>query len=180
MSKTLKELTFEQHQKAEHSWYAKQMITGRVDYDVYHKYLVNQYAAYDVLESNYGVPITGLGRSNAIMQDIEFFTPNEFELYPSIQRYVEHVSNGLTNAQHAGHVYVRYMGDLSGGQIFGDKVPGTGFYYKFNTPAEELKQAIRDYLDKFPQEEVANEAKIVFDFASALFEDIGNEFNKNI
>ena len=82
MSKTLKELTWEQHKNAERQWFAKQMITGRVEPSVYHKYLVNQYACYDALESNYGVPVNAIARAKAIMQDIEYFTPNEFELYP--------------------------------------------------------------------------------------------------
>ena len=180
MSKTLKELTWEQHKNAERQWFEKQMITGRVEPSVYHKYLVNQYACYDALESNYGVPVNAIARAKAIMQDIEYFTPNEFELYPSVQHYVEHVANGLTNGQHAGHVYVRYMGDLSGGQMISSKVPGPGHYYKFQGKTDELKQAIRDYIAQFDQDEVANEAKVVFDFATALFEDIEKDVNSNI
>ena len=64
--------------------------------------------------------------------------------------------------------------------MISSKVPGPGYYYKFNKPTDELKQAVRDYIASFDQEEVANEAKVVFDFATALFEDIEKDVNSNI
>ena len=64
--------------------------------------------------------------------------------------------------------------------MISSKVPGPGYYYKFQGKTDELKQAIRDYIAQFDQDEVANEAKVVFDFATALFEDIEKDVNSNI
>ena len=38
------------------------------------------------------------------------------------------------------HVYVRHMGDLSGGQMIAKRVPGEGRMYKFDKGHDELKE----------------------------------------
>jgi heme oxygenase len=64
------------------------------------------------------------------------------------------------------HIYVRHMGDLSGGQMIAKRVPGAGKYYQFGDNPETIKEAIRAKLD----DSLAEEAKVCFDFAAKLFE----------
>ena len=63
------------------------------------------------------------------------------------------------------HIYVRHMGDLSGGQMIAEKVPGSGTMYKFDEDIDSLKEKIRARLD----DSMADEAKLAFDFATKLF-----------
>jgi heme oxygenase len=58
------------------------------------------------------------------------------------------------------------MGDLSGGQMLAKKVPGSGKLYKFDEPVDVLKEKIRARLN----DTMADEAKICFDFATKLFQ----------
>ena len=66
------------------------------------------------------------------------------------------------------HIYVRHMGDLSGGQMIAKRVPGSGNYYKFDADVNEYKEKIRAKCD----DSMAEEAKICFDYATGLFKDM--------
>ena len=61
------------------------------------------------------------------------------------------------------------MGDLAGGQMIAKRVPGKGKYYHFQDP-EALKLAIRERLS----DDMADEAKVCFDFAKRFFQDMMN------
>ena len=65
------------------------------------------------------------------------------------------------------HIYVRHMGELSGGQMIKRKIPGEGRFYQFEN-ANELKEKIRSMID----DSMADEAKIVFDFATQTFKEL--------
>ena len=66
------------------------------------------------------------------------------------------------------HIYVRHMGDLSGGQMIKKKVPGAGTFYQFDSNVKEIKEAIRAKTN----DSMAEEAKICFDYATELFKDM--------
>ena len=66
------------------------------------------------------------------------------------------------------HIYVRHMGDLSGGQMIARKIPGSGTMYQFDDDVDVLKDKIRTRLD----DSMADEAKICFDFATQLFKEM--------
>ena len=71
------------------------------------------------------------------------------------------------------HVYVRHMGDLSGGQMIAKRVPGQGRFYKFNKGHDELKEIIRTRLN----DNMADEAKLCFDFATKMFQQLDEAKN---
>ena len=79
--------------------------------------------------------------------------------------YVDHVKTNIqTENDFLAHVYVRYLGDLRGGQMISKKVPGKGKYYQFQN-----NQELSDSIYRVINDEMAEEAKIVFDFATKLF-----------
>jgi heme oxygenase len=59
------------------------------------------------------------------------------------------------------------MGDLAGGQMIAKRVPGSGKYYQFENP-DVLKAAIRERIS----DDMADEAKVCFDFAKRFFQDM--------
>ena len=63
------------------------------------------------------------------------------------------------------HVYVRHMGDLSGGQMIAKRIPGSAKFYQFDEDVNVLKDKIRTRLD----DSMADEARICFNFATELF-----------
>jgi heme oxygenase len=60
------------------------------------------------------------------------------------------------------------MGDLSGGQMIKKKVPGKGTMYEFDGEVNDLKTKIRAKI----HDELADEAKICFDFATKAFKEM--------
>jgi heme oxygenase len=70
------------------------------------------------------------------------------------------------------HVYVRYLGDLRGGQMISKKVPGSGKYYEFDKPEELANSIYRNIND-----DMADEAKKVFEYATKLFIEMYEEMD---
>ena len=65
-------------------------------------------------------------------------------------------------------IYVRHMGDLSGGQIIKRFVPGSGQHYQFNEDVTELKEKVRAKL----HDGLADEAKVCFNMIKTFMEEL--------
>ena len=85
--------------------------------------------------------------------------------------YMDHIMS-IKDDPHKlmAHIYVRHMGDLSGGQMIKKRIPGEGRLYMFTDP-DSLKTAIRSKLN----DNMADEAKICFEYATELFKEMHNE-----
>lgn len=174
----LKELTWEHHQNAERQEFVKEMFSGNITNERYATYLFNQHPQYDILEAMAmvhgifdGAP--SLRRAPSIMADFEELWSGGDKkrppLCPSVTEYVNYMKTIMQDKDKImAHVYVRHMGDLSGGQMISKRVPGRGRYYKFNQDHDFLKEHIRSKLD----DSMAEEAKVCFDFATKMFQEM--------
>ena len=174
----LKELTKEQHTNAERQDFVKVLMSGKINPQFYAAYLWNQHKKYDLLEAMAAVngiwndipfPIQ---RKMAIEQDfLELWEDKENPppIVPSTHEYIEHM-RGIMHDRNAimAHIYTLHMGDLSGGQMIGKKVPGEGRMYKFEGDIKEIKEAIRSQTS----DDMAEEAKYVFESAANLFKEL--------
>lgn len=176
----LKELTWDNHQKAERTEHARKLLKGMTPQE-YHRYIYNQYVQYAALETqarNWGV-LTGIEnicRASAIREDLE-----ELEelhnidrtsdlLCPVVNEYVDHVMQLTDYRAILAHIYVRHFGDMYGGQMIKKRNPGSGKMYEFED-VEELKTTVRSRLT----DDMADEANRCFEFAMQLFEELGDE-----
>jgi len=172
---SLKDLTKDQHTNAERQKFVPILMSGKIEVPVYFHYLVNQHACYNVLENTYyNLPDDRLKRAKAIAEDIEELKlmgpiPNTcYDLESSTQNYVTYVKEKIhTEKQYLAHIYVRYLGDLRGGQMIAKKIPGEGRYYQFDDP-KKLVESIRVRL----HDDMEDEAKLVFNFATDLFKEL--------
>ena len=76
------------------------------------------------------------------------------------------------------HIYVRHMGDLSGGQMIMKKTPGHNRYYKFKHKEVGdyriiVKETINNYLNVY-QKNVVHEARLCFAYATELFKELND------
>lgn len=175
----LKELTWEHHQNAERQAFVKEMFSGNITNERYATYLFNQHPQYNMLEMFAmmhglfdGMP--EMRRAPSIHADyVELWgeaNPNQPPLMPVVKEYMNHLMSIKDDANKImAHVYVRHMGDLSGGQMIAKRVPGSGKFYQFERPIDELKEMIREKLD----DSMADEAKVCFDFATKMFVELG-------
>lgn len=174
----LKELTLENHKRAERSKFAGILIGGDIDPLLYYAYLCNQSHVYKALEEKLPLSLLGLekiARSSLIEEDIvELERKYNFKRITvpalpstiSYQRYLNELQ--ATNPRGViAHLYVRHFGDMYGGSIIAKKTPGSGKMYEFENK-DILKERVRKLLD----DEMALEANRCFDFAIRLFEEL--------
>ena len=171
---SLKDLTMKQHSNAERQKFAGVLMSGKISEDSYLKYLKNQYYCYYALENNtkFDLPDDRLKRCDKILEDVKELQHKLYEsnrdmadaLTESTLKYGSYVDTIKTKEDFMAHVYVRYLGDLRGGQMISKKVPGSGKYYEFYEP-EELDNVIYKNIN----DSMSDEAKKVFQFATQLF-----------
>jgi|TARA_B110000967_G_scaffold207702_1_gene257750 heme oxygenase len=186
MSNKLKELTWAHHQSAERRLFAKELISGKIEPALYYKFLQCQYFNYKVLERVTIVPpnLTKIHRAPRMFEDIREleqifgFEPDGI-FPPSVAKYVAYVealSEADDNEALLAHMYVRHFGELHGGQIIKKKTPGTGLMYEFEGDTKVLIEEFRKLLS----DDMADEAKKCFDFASMLFDELSKNMESGV
>ena len=173
---SLKDLTHEQHRKAETRPFVKVLFSGNVNPKLYATYLKNQHPMYEILEvcampHNLFAGIPEIRRAPAILADfIELWgqdNPTFPRMCPVVDEYIKYILSIKDDPKKLmAHIYVRHMGDLSGGQMIAKRIPGHGKYYQFGDNPDKIKEAIRSKLD----DSLADEAKVCFEFATKFFE----------
>ncbi|KAG0370097.1 heme oxygenase-domain-containing protein [Gamsiella multidivaricata] len=131
-----KESTKVIHSQVGRSKFLKYFFKGEVSLNLYGRFLISLYHVYSTLErelekhkNNPQVALIyfpeELSRLKSLMQDIEFFNGPDWRemlvpITPAQQAYIsaiERCSNSSTPELLIAHSYVRYLGDLSGGQL---------------------------------------------------------------
>lgn len=181
MSNKLKELTWAHHHSAERNAFAKHLLSGKIEPKLYHKFLCCQYMNYSVLEQLTKLPteLIHIKRAGRIFQDIReleqlFDLKPDGKYPPSVEKYAAHLyklSDANNNEALLAHMYVRHFGELHGGQIIKKRVPGSGLMYEFSGDTKILIEQFRKLLN----DDMAEEAKLCFGFASELFTELSAE-----
>ncbi|KAG0198924.1 heme oxygenase (decycling) 1 [Mortierella sp. GBA30] len=133
----LKESTKNLHAEAGRSKFMKHFFKGAITLEMYGRYLVALYHVYNALEkalddhkSNPALALIyfpdQLSRIHSLEQDLEFYNGPKWRSMvqeppsPAQQRYVSAIQECASSSMPerlTAHAYVRYLGDLSGGQI---------------------------------------------------------------
>ena len=176
----LKELTWEHHKNAERQAFVKEMFGGNITNERYATYLFNQHPQYNMLEMLSMVHglldgIPELRRAPHIHADYQELwgeaNPHQPPLLPVVREYMDYLLTIKDNPDKLmAHLYVRHMGDLSGGQMIKKKAPGSGRMYDFDCDIKEVKEKIRSKTT----DDMAEEAKLCFNFAAELFKELHN------
>lgn len=207
----LREGTSQNHDQAEAAGFIRCFMKGVVEKESYAKHLESFYFVYSAmeeeLEKHKSDPILSkiyfpeLYRKESIEKDLAFFYGNSWKdkIHSSkaTQEYVNHIhASALKNAYLlVAHSYVRYLGDLSGGQIL-KKIAGRAMnladtggldFYEFPklTSPNDFKKAYREALDNLPiseteADEILQESRIVFDLNQKIFHELEGDLIRNI
>jgi heme oxygenase (biliverdin-producing, ferredoxin) len=198
----LREETRSQHRAAEQSGVMRDLLHSRLSAHAYILLLRNLYALYETLEGALDlhaasalvapVRMLTLYRALALRKDLEHLRGGA---WPSLavadatSAYVERLQeiSGNQPALLAAHAYVRYMGDLSGGQLLREVVQrafglehqaGTAFYrFPESVDLRAMKDRFRAALDGLPVDAIGaqaiiDEAKSGFERHSRLFAEL--------
>ena len=181
----IKELTWEHHKNAERQKFVGVLMSGKIDEKLYATYLYNQLQCYSVLEK-YGLhnslfrDTPNLLRGEHIHYDYKSLwgdIDNPPQITQSTKEYIEHIETIQDEAMKLyAHVYVRHMGDLSGGQMIKSKTPGPNRYYIFKHNEvrdyrQTVKSTINTYLNVY-EHSVVPEARYCFESATKLFKEM--------
>lgn len=166
----LKQLTWEEHKNAERQAFVKELMGG-ISVQRYCDFLHNLHPQYNILENFSKLHnLLDIEVAKNIHADIleleQQLVDYKPVIYPVVKEYTDHLLT-IKDDPHKlmAHIYVRHMGDLSGGQMIAKRIPGSAKFYQFDEDVNVLKDKIRTRLD----DSMADEAKICFNFATELF-----------
>lgn len=202
LASRLRDGTQQSHTAAENTAFMKCVLKGIVVHEPFRKLLANLYYVYstleEALERHQSHAVVGaiyfpeLNRTTILEQDLAFYYGehwrNQIQPLNAGLAYVKQIREVAAHSPEllVAHAYVRYMGDLSGGQSLKkiirtalDLPPGrgTGLYEFEQLPTLEarhtFKAKYRDTLNSLPLNQ-ATIQRIVFE-ANATF-----EFNRKV
>lgn len=207
LSARLRDETQSLHHLAEQSGVMRQLLQGRLDAHLYCLLLRNLHALYEGLEraldrhaasaSVSPVRFPLLFRATALREDLDYLQGKDWpslSIAETMTAYVAHLET-LCEEQPgllAAHAYVRYMGDLSGGQLLRAIVSrsyalgnGAGIaFYRFpaGVDAQNMKPQFRAALDALPrdalsEQEIIKETQTAFTRHVRLFEELASVHN---
>jgi heme oxygenase len=206
LARVLRLGTREAHARAERTSIVRSLLAGEMERATYCALLRNLHDIYAALELALAAERThpclsplllpGLERRAAVAADLAHLHgarwADELQCEHACGRYVARLSRLRAEepALLAAHAYVRYMGDLNGGQILGrvmaqrlelDGTRGLAFYSFEGASAAALSKRFRAALDALPvtepqAAEIEREARIAFDLHIVLFEELAARF----
>ena len=196
LSLQLRQSTAAAHTDAEGSDFIKKLFSGACTEQEYYLYLWSLHAMYTALENelekNKTDTVTALVyfpelfRKESLITDLQewsnFKTDRPSTLQNAINLYTSHLQKlGKNNPELlVAHAYVRYMGDLSGGQILSKilnrrftDAKGLNFYNYQIEDLKLMKATYRNNLDQVPHnlsESMCHEADLAFKMNSLIFQ----------
>ena len=128
---SLKELTAENHKKAEQCAFNQLLMNGKLTNEQYGMYLCSQLAIYSTIENTFGLPYVEMGRQENVLDDLtELGIIDLGPIGRKTKEYCDYIHT-LDIAEVLPHIYLNYMAVMMGGQIIKRFVPGSGRMYDF-------------------------------------------------
>jgi heme oxygenase len=201
LSRCLREATADAHRDAERSAFVSRFMRGKLDKDTYARHLVALHSVYTTLEEAMedlrDTPrlapfyIPALWRSASLVADLQHLCGPDWhreEPVPSARRYAEYLRSirAHTPILLVAHCYVRYLGDLSGGQVLrkvakqhlGLDGAGASFYeFREIADVSAFKDGYRRRLDELPLNDgekgtLLEEARTAFRLNASIFHEL--------
>lgn len=197
----LRQATQALHRQAERSGVMAQLLGRRLDRSGYAALVGNLRALYAALEPalagwSQARSLGGLGRAEALDADLSALR-DLGEAVPApvsaTRDYVTRLGQAGATAPHrlVAHAYVRYLGDLHGGQVLQRlvselyRLPGTAGtrFYQFGPPerVQQLRDGVRSWLGAVPltpaqADDVVAEAQWAFEAHCRMFEQLDDRY----
>ena len=211
LASKLREGTKKAHTMAENVGFVKCFLKGVVEKTSYRKLVANLYFVYSAMEEEMErhrqhpilskVYFQQLNRQRSLETDLKYYFGSQWRdaiaLSPAGEAYVQRIREVSNNEPELliAHLYTRYLGDLSGGQILKGIAQramnlsdgeGTAFYEFEEIPDEkQFKATYRQALDELPIDEVTatrivDEANAAFGMNMKLFQELEGNLIKAI
>ena len=163
---SLKDLTKDKHTLAEQTKFMKALFKGKMPKEVWADFIYQKMLCYNAIEIRAAASglldsLPDLARTYRLYQDFKELTKLEstHTFSPEAAEYHRYLL-GLDSNKLMAHIYVWYLGDLSGGQMIKKVAPGSNLSLEFQDP-QGLSEKIRSKLT----DDMADEANLAFDYA---------------
>ncbi|NHC35414.1 biliverdin-producing heme oxygenase [Scytonema millei] len=207
----LREGTKKAHTMAENVGFVKCFLKGVVEPTSYRKLVANLYFVYSAMEEEMerhqqhsilsNMYFKELNRQRSLEQDLKYYYGNQWReqisLSPAGEAYVQRIREVSNTAPELliSHLYTRYLGDLSGGQILKGIAQramnladgqGTAFYeFAEISDEKQFKNTYRQRLDELPIDEakadrIVEEANAAFGMNMKMFNELEGNLIKAI
>ena len=168
MTVTLKDLTWDNHKKAETTALMKSLLKNQISETLYSQYLYVQYEIYANIESRIKFETQGLNRAQLSLDDWQNTSQRIPSNLPALDKYTERLRT-VDPHQLWAHVYLHYLAPLYGGQIIkrviGQRFPTSRL--DFDNP-EACKMEIRPRLTV----DLADEANQAFESIIEIYDQL--------
>ena len=173
----LRDLVKDVHTDAEKSPWANLLMSGNITKPQYAGYLYQQEMIYRALEIRAGTlgildEIPGIARRSKIASDfLNLNVIGPMVPTPSTLEYCTYVKD-ISQQQCWAHIYVRHFGDMYGGSMIAKVIPGDGEMYQFEEKGKLIK-----YVREKLSDDMQDEARLVFKYATRLFKELEDVYN---
>jgi len=170
---TLKELTWESHQKAEQTEIMQQLLSNQITNRMYCNLVYTKYLVFAQLENRIDFVTPCLHRAQCALNDWQQMQCSLPKCVPSLETYLE-LLRKLDSHFVWAHVYVHYLAPLYGGQII-KKVIQHRFptsMYEFDDPMNAIAE-VRSKVNL----EMAEQANLAFDYTTKFLNELYLEEN---
>ncbi|KAF9169990.1 heme oxygenase (decycling) 1 [Mortierella sp. AD011] len=205
----LRESTRTLHAEAGRSKFMKYFFKGEISMEIYGRFLISYYHVYSALEKaldqnkdnaqlSFIYFPKELSRKSSLEQDLEFYNGPEWRsmlnpITPAQQAYIsaiERCSTSTTPELLIAHAYVRYLADLSGGQILSKRLQkyngipedkGVTFYrFDLIEEPDKFKEMFRKRLNQVEISDelrglIVEEARLAFQRNIDIFQEFDGE-----
>ena len=149
---TLRELTAEAHKRAEDTVFMRLLMAKAITEEEYMSYLTQITLVYTGLEyaaEKVGIlkELDGISRLDNVRADLAELNSKlgtRSKLHWETISYYNDIIDMTDRDTIMGHFYVRYAGDMYGGQMLKTLVPGSGKLYDFGDKLPVLRQRMRE------------------------------------
>jgi len=173
---TLRELTADSHAKAENTVFMRLLMAKAIHPLEYMDYLTQLQLVYNGIEyaaTKVGImkDFEGISRSDKIKADLDesnSINGKRSRIRWSTVSYYNYLIALDDTDKVAAHFYVRFAGDMYGGQMLRSLVPSTGRMYDFGDVFPVLRQKMRELATP----NLADEAKVAFNHTIDIVDDV--------
>lgn len=204
----IKDRTEEAHQAAENAPFISQLMGGTLSSVAYLDYLralspiylrmEKLFQAHSASEPLSYLDHRALDRAALLKEDIAFLenligASPDFPLLPSVAHYLNLLNDEISPIRLSAHHYIRYLGDLSGGQAIARlvsrhyQIPPEGLnFYNFEAIGDIVfyKKRYRDFLNLIPitnemREAFLQEVDLLYKLSRDIFLELGQIHQPN-
>jgi len=169
----LREATYQKHREAEKTELSKAMVRKALTEELYHQFVFNMGQIYQAIEKRMDFLPNDVKRSQSYLNDLKAINRGSGTMMKSTDRYVRYLSS-IDVPKLWAHVYVQYMGNMFGGQMLRERMPGPCSHLDFN----DVKSCIA-YIRANVKDVDPNEANNAFDHVIEIYDELYRTFGKD-